>query len=195
MAILGLSKSRTRMHDALIQTLIYIHDTGNRNNLHNLVDGLKKDKANASHLHRITVWLEDMGGFIFDKDDKSPTYKSVIGWNGKQVIEANLSKAKASPWFEYKKPAVAKVAKIADFQGFNLDGELTKVINAAKSMHEKEQAMTEDMRSKVHLDVKNETMKALLGLLDMLGLEAILREPTIEEQIAYYMPDEQVANG
>lgn len=181
-AVLGLSKSRSRMHNALIATLRHIYEHGDRNSLHNIVDQLKANKSDAGNLHRISVWLEELGGMKFDKDSKSPTYKSIIGWEGKDFIQANFERAKSTPWYEYKKPAIVKETATVAFAGFNLDGELSKLVSAAKSMRDLEATASEEDKSKINLSVRDETLNALL---DIIGLEAVLIE---EEQ-------PMVANG
>jgi hypothetical protein len=159
------------MHNALIATLRHIHEHGDRNALHNIVDQLKANKSDAGNLHRISVWLADLGGIKFDEDSKSPTYRSVNGWQGKEYIQANFERAKNTPWYEYKKPAIVKEAKIVDFVGINLDGELNKLINAAKSMKELEPTLDADKAAKVNLSVSEATLDALL---DLIGIEAVL---------------------
>lgn len=167
LAISSLSRSRSLMHRALVASLEHIHQHGDRNALHNLVDGLKKDKANNSHLHRITVWLEDFGGMEFNKDPKSPTYKSIIGWQGKDFIQAHFERAKNTPWYEYKKPAAVKAivepAKV-EFAGFSLQAELEKVVKAAQSMKELEPTLSADDYAKVHFNVDEKVIDALLIL-------------------------------
>jgi len=181
-AILGLAKSRERMHQALILTLIHIEKHGDRNALHNLIDGLKKDKANANVLSRISVWLTDFAGMKFDDDHKSPTYKSIIGWQGSDFIRSNFEQAKKTPYWNHKKPASVKTLPV--FAGFDLDKNLSALIAQSKDMIEKEKAMLPDEKAKVHLEVSDVTFKALLELLDMIGLELVLNEQDDTQEAA-----------
>lgn len=173
LAVASLSRSRGLMHKALIATLSHIYQHGDRNALHNIVDQLKANKADAANLHRISVWLEELGGMQFDTNPKSPTYKSINGWQGKDYIQANFERAKNTPWYEYKKPAIVKEAKPVTFAGFNLDGELSKLVAAAKSMKDLEATASDEDKTKINLSVRDETLNALL---DIIGLEAVLIE-------------------
>lgn len=159
-AVAGLRKSRAAMHDCLLLTLAHVagKGQGDRMALQYLLDLLATEKADKGNLTKIKTWCEDFGGFIFEEKKHN-----IVGWQGHEFIQARFEAARDNPWYDYK--------KASNFDGFDLDKALLKVLKNRDSMVKKLPDLSPEDQKKIDLTVSKATLTALLAAI---GLDAAL---------------------
>lgn len=160
-AIKSVAKARIQVQIAAVATIRHAWEHGDWTFAQKLVDGLGNTVNGAA----LVEWFKMYGGLKTEDT-------GFIGWSGKEYIEANFEKAKATMWWELKKKN--------PFAGYSLEDALKKIIKDHSAMKEKLVGLTEEDQRKVDFTVNDETIKAVLKLCNF---EAILEEE-VEKAVA-----------
>lgn len=159
-AVKSVQNARVSVQKAAVATIYHAFKHGDWTYAGKLVDAL----GNTVNGKALIEWFKLYGGLKTDDT-------GFIGWSGKEYIEANFEKAKAGMWWELKASN--------PFKGFNLEAALQRVIKEANATKEKVVGLTAEDQAKVHMEVNDATIRAVLKLCNF---DAIISEEVAEQQ-------------
>ena len=164
LAIESANTMKNRVQVAAVSILNHAFLHGDYTRAAVLVDGLGAG-INGTALVEFFV---KFGGLVVDAEEGG-----FSGWKGNEYIKENFDAAKAQPWFELK--------PVSPWAGYNLEDELTKLINKHTSMLKKIHKLEEDddSREKFSFEVSDATITAVVSLC---GMEAVVAEADEEAE-------------
>lgn len=153
-AISSVHKARDLVQIALVATLIHAGKHGDYTGATRMIEGT----GNAVNGAALVKFFVRFGGLLVAEDGSG-----FSGWQGADYIRANLNDAKATMWWTLK--------KVNPFAGYSAEAEIKKFIKRHKAMTAKLDSMSDEDKEKVSLTINDETIKALLSLVNF---EAII---------------------
>ncbi len=153
-AIKSVQSARVLVQIAAVATIKHAHVHGDWSFAQKLVDGLGNTVNGAA----LVEWFKTYGGLKVGDE-------GFTGWSGRDHIEANFDKAKATMWWELK--------KANPYKGFSLEQALQAVIKQHTDAKKKLEGMQEEDKQKVSFEVNDATIQAVLKLCNF---EAIIGE-------------------
>lgn len=145
-AVRSVQKARNQVQIAAVATIRHAWEHGDWTYAQKLVEALGNTVNGAA----IVEWFVQFGGL------KVEDGKGFVAWSGKDYIEANFEKAKATMWWDLKKKN--------PFAGYSLEAALQRVIKEHNSIKEKVVGMTAEDQAKISMEVNEATIKAVLSL-------------------------------
>lgn len=144
-AIKSVQSARVAVQIAAVATIKHAYVHGDWSYAQKLITGLGNTVNGAA----LVEWFKTYGGLKVSDE-------GFTGWSGKDYIEANFEKAKATMWWDLK--------KANPFKGFSLEQALQAVIKQHTDASKKLDALTEEEKAKVDFKVNDATIQAVLGL-------------------------------
>lgn len=153
------AKARESVQVAAVAILLHAAKHGDWTKANVLVEGLG-DTINGQALVKFFV---DFGGLTVN-----PEGTAFGGWNGVDHIKANLDMAKEKMWWTLR--------KVNPFAGYNADAELMRFVERFRKTSKQVAGMKPEDQAKVSLIVRDETMKAVLQLVNFEHIVQVMRE-------------------
>lgn len=146
-AIRSVAKARVNVQIAAVATIRHAWEHGDYSYAQKLVEGL----GNTINGAALVEWFVQYGGLKINAEGKG-----FGGWSGKDYIEQNFEAAKAKMWWELKKQS--------PFKGFDLEAALQKVLKDHATFTKDIEALSDEDKAKVKLEVNDATIQAVLKL-------------------------------
>lgn len=146
----NVKRHQTKLQDSIqlcaVQILCHAYHFGDYRKANDLVSVL----GNGIRASNLVKWFEEFGGLTKDA-------KGFNGWKGKDYIKENLERAKKTPWH-------AMMPKENPFKGFNLEGEVKKLLTKYKEVQNNMAVYSEEEKKKINLSVNDNLIQELLSI-------------------------------
>lgn len=154
-------KNQGRFYQSVQHTLKCIAHHAHKHGDWTLVNDLLKSFESGSRKQGVVNWAHKFMGLQWD----AKTQK-FVAWSGKDYIADNIEEGKKTMW-----NTCASEEHVV--KPYDINKELTKVINAFNRHKEQMKNLSDEDKAKFNLDVKNEIVKNMLVMLDF---DVILKE-------------------